>query len=60
MSEGDLLTTTVRRASFEPKTLFYIFLKSNGPVLIHNVDKGKTVDYNYYVGNCLNPFVNEI
>jgi len=60
MSEDDLLTTSVRHHSFQLKTLFYIFLKSNGPVLIHNVDKGKTVGYNYCVENCLNPFVNEI
>jgi hypothetical protein len=60
MSDDDLLTTAVRRDGFEPKTLFYIFLKSNGPVLIHNVHKAKTVGYNYCVENCLKPFINEI
>ncbi|CAF4330992.1 unnamed protein product, partial [Rotaria sp. Silwood2] len=30
------------------------------PVLIHCVDKGKTIDHNYYTENCLKPVVKEI
>ena len=37
-----------------------IFFKSNGPVLIHCVDEGKTIDHNYYIENCLKPVVKEI
>ena len=37
-----------------------IFFKSNGPVLIHCVDEGKTIDHNYYIEICLKPVVKEI
>ncbi|CAF2789238.1 unnamed protein product [Rotaria sp. Silwood2] len=53
-------TTIVRRGKFEPKNLFSIFFKSNGPVLIHAVDEGKTIDHNYYIENWLKPVVKEI
>ena len=42
------------------KISFSIFFKSNGPVLIHGVDKGKTIDHNYNIENCLKPIVKEI
>ncbi|CAF1476432.1 unnamed protein product, partial [Didymodactylos carnosus] len=60
VGESESPTTMVRRRRFEPKNLFSIFFKSNGPVLIHCVDKGKTVDHNYYIENCLKPVVKEI
>ncbi len=40
--------------------MFRIFFKSNGPVFIHSVNKGKTVGHKYYIENCPKPFVNEI
>ncbi len=60
VGEGESPTTMVRRSTFEPKNLFCIFFKSNGSVLIHRVDKGKTIDHNYYIENCLKPVVKEI
>jgi histone-lysine N-methyltransferase SETMAR len=60
VGEGESPTTVVRRSKFEPKNLFSIFFKSNGPVLIHCVDEGKTIDHNYYIENCLKPVVKEI
>jgi len=60
VGEGESPTTIVRRGKFEAKNLFSIFLKSNGPVLIHAVDDGKTIDHNYYIENCLKPVVKEI
>ena len=60
VGEGGSPTTTVRRRKFEPKPLFCLFFKSNGPVLVHAVDEGKTVDRNYYIENCLKPVVKEI
>ena len=53
-------TTVARRGRFEPRTLFSIFFKSNGSVLIHVVDKDKTVDHHYYIENCLKPVVQKI
>ncbi|CAF3874745.1 unnamed protein product [Rotaria sp. Silwood1] len=59
VSEGESLTTIVRRNKFEPKILFFIFL-SNSSVVIPAVDEGKTIDHNYYIENCLKSMVKEI
>ncbi|CAF4619571.1 unnamed protein product, partial [Didymodactylos carnosus] len=60
VGEDELPTTIVRRGKFEPKNLFSVFFKSNGPTLTHTVDEGKTIDHNYYIENCLNSVVKEI
>jgi len=52
--------TVVRRDKFAPKSLFSIFFKSNGPVFIHCVERGQTIDHQYYINNCLRPVVDEI
>ncbi len=46
-------------ANLNPKNLFCMFFKSKGSVLIHCVDKGKAIDDNYYIENCLKPVVKE-
>ncbi|CAF5161028.1 unnamed protein product, partial [Rotaria sp. Silwood1] len=33
---------------------------STGPVLIHSVKRGQTIDHQYYINNCLRPVINEI
>ncbi|CAF1497357.1 unnamed protein product [Didymodactylos carnosus] len=60
ISENEPPRAIVRRNRSELKILFSLFFKSNGPVLIHKVDKGKTIDHNYYIENCLKPVINEI
>ena len=60
VGENEPPRTVVRRNRFEPKSMFCLFFKSTGPVLIHKVDKGKTIDHNYYIDNCLIPVINEI
>ncbi|CAF1140319.1 unnamed protein product, partial [Didymodactylos carnosus] len=60
ISENEPPRTIVRRDRSDPKTLFCLFFKSNGPVLIHKVDKGKTINHNYYIENCLRPVIDEI
>jgi hypothetical protein len=50
----------VRRNHFSPKTLFSIFFKSTGPVLIHYVERGETIDHQYYIDNCLKPLIDNI
>ena len=60
MSENEPPRTIVCRNGFESRTLFFLFFKSTGPVLIHAVDEGKTIDHNYYIENCLKPIVKEI
>ena len=59
VGENESPRTIVRRNRYEPKTLFCLFFKSTGPALIHKVDKGKTIDHDYYIDNCLIPVINE-
>ncbi len=37
-----------------------MFFKSTGSVLIDKLDKGKTINHNYYIENCLISVINEI
>ncbi|CAF4715888.1 unnamed protein product [Rotaria sp. Silwood2] len=60
VTKGDPPPTVVRLSKFAPRTLFSIFFKSNGPVIIHRIERGQTVDHRYYIDNCLQPVVNEI
>ncbi len=60
VAKGDPPPTVVRRNRFAPRTLFSIFLKSTGPILIHRIERGETVDHRYYIDSCLKPLVNEI
>ncbi len=39
---------------------FVYSLTSSGSVLMHKLDKEKNFDHNYYIENCLKPFINEI
>ena len=53
-------STAVQRSKLQAKNLCPIFFKPNGPVLIHCVDEGKTIDCNYYIENCLKHVIKEI
>ena len=52
--------TVVRRDRFAPRTLFSIFFKSTGPIVIHHTEPIQIGDYHYYINNCLQSLVNEI
>ncbi len=43
VGSGDPPPTLVRRSRFAPRTLFCIFFKSTGPLLIHSVERGQTI-----------------
>lgn len=60
VGEGQSAGTIVRRNQHEPKVLYSLFFKSNGPLLIHAVDKGKKVDRYYYIDRCLEPLIQEL
>ena len=55
VKKGEYPEPIVRRGKFEPKSMISIFFKSTGPVLIDVLDKGKTINANYYVedNDCL-------
>ena len=57
---GGTPPTVARRSLFVPRTLLCIFFKRTGPVLIHHVDRGDTIDHRYYIDNCLEPLIEEI
>ncbi|CAF1154736.1 unnamed protein product [Adineta ricciae] len=60
VAKGDASPTVPRRDRFDPRTLFSIFFKSTGPQLVHHVERGQTIDQEYYIDNCLQPLVEEI
>ena len=57
ISEAENPRTIVRRGNFEPKTMFTVFFKSNGIVHISYLDKGKTIDSDSYIEDCLKPML---
>ena len=57
---GDHPKTVTRISQFEPKTMFTIFFKSNGPVHVSYLEKGQTIDHSKYIESCLKPLVNTI
>ena len=60
MRRGDPPPTVARQSKYAPKTLLVIFFKSNGPLLVHRLERGQTIDHQYYIDNCLRPVVDEI
>ena len=60
VARGDPLPTMVRRSRFAPRSLLCIFFKSTGPLLIHLVKRGQTIDHDYYISNCLRPVIDEV
>ena len=60
VAQGQSPGTVVRRTQHEPKTLFSLFFRSNGALLVHSVGKGETMDRFYYINNCLKTVVKEI
>ena len=60
MAKEDPPPTIVRRDKFALKTLFCIFFKSAGPILIHRVEREQTVDHQYYIEKCLKPVIEEL
>jgi histone-lysine N-methyltransferase SETMAR len=60
VARGDSPPTVVRHSHFSPKTLFSIFFKSTGPVLIHYVERGETIDHQYYIDYCLKSLIDNI
>ena len=57
---GGIPLTVPRRSCFARRTLFCMFFKTTGPVLIHHVDRGDTIDHRYYIDNCLQLPIEEI
>lgn len=60
VAHGGTPPTVVRRSRFAPRSLLCIFFKSTGPVLVHRVERGQTIDHEYYINNCLQPVLEEI
>lgn len=50
----------VKRNQFEPKSMICVFIKTTGPMLVHVVHKGHSIDNTYYIQNCLSPLIDNI
>lgn len=57
---GEHPRTVVKRDQFEPKSMISVFFKSTGVLHIDCLDKGETIDAQYYIQNCLKPVVMEL
>jgi len=53
ISEGEYPKTIVRRNQFEPKIMVSVFVKSNGLVHVHFLNKGYSINARSYILNCL-------
>ena len=49
-----------KRSQFVPKTMFSIFFRSTGAILVHYFGKGKTIEHKYYIEKQLSPIIEEI
>jgi len=54
---GQAPPTIVKRGLYEKKCMFVVFFRTTGPVLVHCLEKGKTIDHRYYIDKCLSPMV---
>jgi hypothetical protein len=60
VAEGDPPKTVQKRNQFEPKSMFTIFFKSTGVVLIDVMETGKTINAKYYKEKILMPALDAI
>ena len=57
---GESPKTVVKRGRFEPKFMFTFFFKSDGPMHVSYLERGKTVDHTAYIESTLKPLVESI
>lgn len=55
VGEGESPPAIQKRNRYEPKSMFTVFFKSTGVVLIDCLESGKTISAKYYRDNCLKP-----
>jgi histone-lysine N-methyltransferase SETMAR len=60
VGEGEAPRTVVKRSTFDNKTLFSIFFRATGPLNVHAVNRGTSIDNKYYIKHCLTPAINAI
>ncbi len=60
IAEGERPPTIVRRQTYDKKTMFVIFFMTTGPLLIHQVPPGVSINGIYYRDECLKPLVKNL
>mgnify|MGYP006940065011 FL=1 len=50
----------ISNAAWTPVGSTSIFFKTTGSVIIHHVERGETINHQYYVNNCLQPLIDKI
>jgi [histone H3]-lysine36 N-dimethyltransferase SETMAR len=52
--------TVVKRQQFDKKSMFVVFFMTTGPLLIHQVPTGTTIDALYYRNECLTRLIEKL
>ncbi|CAF1523130.1 unnamed protein product [Rotaria sp. Silwood1] len=60
VAQGTSPPTELRRQQFEEKTMFIIFFMTNGPLLIHHLTPGTSINAKYYRDECLKSLVENL
>ena len=60
VAEGEKARTVVKIGRFESKNLFTIFFRTSGVVHISYLDKGKTINHQTYIKDCLKLLVSTL
>lgn len=60
VGKGQPARTVARQSRYEPKWMFSIFFKSNGPVHVSYLESGNTIDHKRYINDSLKPLVKVI
>jgi histone-lysine N-methyltransferase SETMAR len=60
IGKGEKPKTVVRRGNFDSKRMFSIFFRSTGIVLVHMLERAKTMNNIYYIDHCLVPALKAI
>ncbi|CAF1316643.1 unnamed protein product [Rotaria sordida] len=60
VAKGQNPPTEVRRQQFEEKTMFVIFFMTTGPLLIHQLPPGTSINAIYYRDECLKSLVQKL
>jgi [histone H3]-lysine36 N-dimethyltransferase SETMAR len=60
VAKGEKSRKVVKPSRYLPKAMFTLFFKTTGVVHLSYLEKGKTINHNTYINNCLKPLVDTL
>ena len=60
VAKGEPRPTVVKRKPFEEKTMFVIFFMTTGPLVVHQLPSGTSINATYYRDECLKVLVQKL